>query len=154
MTMDPALKNLLVELGDHLLVGDMTFDADAGCALRFGDRMTVNLQYRPADDVFYLYADLGAPPPCVEIYRDLLAANLFWEGASGATLSLSGDDPPHVVLAQSFGWRGKTGAQFGGVVSTFANVAQDWSEMLSGETEAGARAPSPEAAEMVGLLRV
>jgi hypothetical protein len=136
MTIDPALKILLEELGQCLSLGEVALDAEGGCALRFGEKATVNLQYRPAEEEFYFYSDLGAPPASVALYQDLLAANLFWQGTAGATLSLSDDDPAHVVIAQAFGWRGRTGAELARAIDAFANMAQDWSEILAGETGA------------------
>jgi hypothetical protein len=147
-----GLKNLLAEIGQHFSVGDLRLDAEGAGALRFGARTIVNLQYRPEEDVFFLYALLGAPAPRLDIYRDLLAANLFWEGTSGATLALSHDDPPNVVLTQAFDWRGKTGAQFARTIEIFADVAGDWREMLSRESEDRQAAPSD--GEMAAIIRI
>jgi hypothetical protein len=154
MILEMGLTNLLVEIGEYFSVGDLRLDEEGSGALRFGARMIVNLQYRPGDDAFFLYAILGAPPPSLDLYRDLLAANLFWDGTSGATLSLSNDDPPNVVLTQAFDWRGKTGAQFAQTIETFAAVAQDWSEMLSGETADRPATPSPSSKEMSSMIRI
>lgn len=154
MQIDPSLQNMLSELGQHLSVGEVRLDAEARCAFRFGGRMTINLRFHAPDDQFCFYADLGAPAPSIEIYRDLLGANLFWRGASGATLSLSNDDPPHVILAQIFGWRGRTGAQFAREIETFANVAQDWAETLSGGSESGQTRLPQLGPEFTVLIRV
>ncbi|MGJ0508584.1 MAG: type III secretion system chaperone [Methylocystis sp.] len=154
MSIEMALRNLLAEIGQHFSFGELRLDEERGCALRFGGRTTVNLQYRDEDDAFYLYAILGAPPPRLETYRDLLGANLFWEGTSGATLSLSNDDPPRVVLSQAFDWRGKTGAQFARTIETFAAVVGDWAEMLSGESDRGQATAAPLNAEMAAMIRV
>jgi hypothetical protein len=154
MTLEMGLTNLLAEIGQYFAVGDLSLDEEGGGALRFGARTIVNLQYRPGEDVFFFYALLGAPAPDLDIYRDLLAANLFWSGTSGATLALSNDNPPNVVLTQAFDWRGKTGAQFARTIETFADVARDWSEMLSGESEDRSATSTPSATDMTAMIRI
>jgi len=131
MTSEPALALLIGELGDRMGLGELALDADGGCALRFDGRSVVNMQYRANEDALWFYSDLGVPASGPAIYADLLQANLFWRMTFGATLSLSGDDPPHVILAMPLAWRGLNGTQLAGTLETFLNTAEDWAELVA-----------------------
>ena len=94
MGSDLALTLLIYEPGDRMGLGDLALDADGGCALRFDGRSIVNMQYRANDDSLRFYCDLGVPARGPAVHADLLRGNLFWRTTFGATLSLSGDEPP------------------------------------------------------------
>lgn len=152
MPLDLALKIVLEELARDLSLGEIELDEDDGCALCFEHRMTVNLQYRHDEDVFFFYADLGAPSTRENLYKELLRHNLFWQTTKGATFSLSNGDPAHVLLAQSFRWRGKTGVEFARMIENFANVAQDWSDLFAAPQQPAP--PMPIGSAMEVLIRV
>ena len=76
----------------------LRLDDDGYCALRFDNEFTINFQY--GDNHQQLHgADLGIPARGEKLYLTLLQANLFWRLTMGATLSLSGDEPAHVIIA-------------------------------------------------------
>ncbi|MGJ0506638.1 MAG: type III secretion system chaperone [Methylocystis sp.] len=135
MQLDPALKSLMNELGDRLGVGAIAFNERGSLAIRLGDAPQINLQYRAEAEEFHLYADLGAPAAGPDVYGDLLRGNLFWRLTFGATLSLSGDDPPHVILAQAAPWRGETAETFAARLDSFANVAEDWAGIVAAKPD-------------------
>jgi hypothetical protein len=90
----------------------------------------------------------GVPASGPELYADLLRGNLFWRATLGATLSLSGDEPAHVILAQSIPWRGLNGIELTARLETFLNTVEDWEALMSdregdagGETSAAGHAP-------------
>lgn len=153
MTIDPALTTLMAELGQRMGLGELALDGDGGCALRFDGRSVVNLQYRANEDALWLYADLGEPASGPEIYADLLRGNLFWRTTFGATLSLSGDVPPHVIMALPTAWRGLNGAQLAAKLETFLNTVEDWSELVAsrgeGERTPGGRGPGDDPSQMI-----
>lgn len=153
MELDPALKGLMDELGERLGVGTIAFDENGGWALRLGDAPQVNLQYRADAEAFDLYADLGAPAAGPDLYGDLLRGNLFWGLTFGATLSLSGDDPPHVILAQAAPWRGQTAANFAARLERFANVAEDWAEVVSEKPDDDLDAPAAPSDDPHNIIR-
>jgi Tir chaperone protein (CesT) family len=128
---DPALAMLMAELGQRMGLGELALDADGACALRFDGRSVINLQHRPNEDALWLYADLGVPASGPALYGDLLRGNLFWRTTFGATLSLSGDEPPHVILALQIPWRGLTGAQLASRLESFLHTAEDWGELVA-----------------------
>jgi hypothetical protein len=155
MTVDPALQTLIAELGGRMGLGSLALDGDGACALRFDGRSVVNMQYRPREDELWLYADLGLPASGEELYADLLRGNLFWRATFGATLSLSGDEPPHVVMALPLAWRGKTGAELAGRLETFINTVEDWSELVAGRGETdGAAEDRGLAADLSVMIKI
>jgi Tir chaperone protein (CesT) family len=153
MTIDPTLQLLITELGQTMGLGDLTLDADGACAFRFDGRSVVNVQYRADTDALWLYADLGVPASGPKIYADLLRGNLFWRATLGATLSLSGDEPPHVVLALPTAWRGASGIELAKRLETFLNTAEDWQALIADgdddESPAASNVPTDDASVMM-----
>ena len=148
MTLDSGLELLISELGQKMGLGHLALDAEGACALRFDGRAIVNMQYRPDQDALWLYADLGIPASGPELYADLLRGNLFWRATLGATLSLSGDEPAHVILAQSMPWRGLNGNELAAKLETFLNTVEDWEALIAdregddgGDTSTAGHAP-------------
>lgn len=131
MNTPDRLQALVAELGLRLKLNELQLDTHGGCAIELDRRITVNLQYRELEDELWLYADLGlAPMRSTAFYESLLQANLFWRQTAGGTLSLSGDEPPHVVLARSLEWLRMDISSFGAAVETFVNAVEDWQEQL------------------------
>lgn len=159
MNTPERLQALLHELGQRMGLSQLQMDADGGCALELDQRMVVSLQYRETDDELWLYADLGPlPQRSPAFYEKLLQANLFWQQTSGATLSLSGDQPPHAVLARALHWLPMDGTRFGAAVETFVNTVEDWQVQLhqaetAAEVKAEDSAIAPIANAMELLLR-
>ena len=131
MTVDSALELLIAELGQKMGLGNLALDADGACALRFDGRCVVNMQYRPDQEALWLYADLGEPASGPDLYADLLRGNLFWRATLGATLSLSGDEPAHVILALPIPWRGLDGIELNAKLETFLNTVEDWEALVA-----------------------
>lgn len=131
MNTPQALVALVRELGQLLGLTDLQLDETGGCALVFDQRHTLSLQYRETENALWLYADLGAVRErSADRYELLLQANLFWQTTLGATLSLSGDTPPHVVLARALHWPGMGGSALVAAVTTFLHTVEDWQEKL------------------------
>jgi hypothetical protein len=149
MTSDPALALLIDELGERMGLGELALDGDGGCALRFDGRSVVNMQYRANEEALWFYSDLGVPASGPAIYADLLHANLFWQMTFGATLSLSGDEPPHVILALTVAWRGLDGAQLAAKLETFLNTAEDWAELVADRAFPETPPPDGDTAAMI-----
>ncbi len=158
MSAPERLQALLRELGQRMGLNQLQMDADGGCALELDQRMLVSLQYRETDDELWLYADLGpVPRRSPAFYERLLQANLFWQQTSGATLSLSGDQPPHAVLARALHWLPMDDTHFGAAVGTFIHSVEGWQDQLSQaeaatEVATGAAPSVPLAPAMASLL--
>ena len=142
MNTPERLQALLHDLGQQMGLSELRMDEHGGCGLELDQRMIDSLQYRETENELWLYADLG---PVVQrspaSYERLLQANLFWQATSGATLSLSADQPPHAVLARALHWMSLDDASFGMAVESFVNTVEDWQAQLhqaDPETEAGA----------------
>lgn len=154
MNTPERLQALLHELGQRMGLSQLQMDADGGCALELDQRMVVSLQYRETDDELWLYADLGpVPRRSPAFYEKLLQANLFWQQTSGATLSLSGDQPPHVVLAHALHWLPMDDTRLGAAMERFVNAVEEWQVQLSqAETAAEAKAEDSARAPMADAM--
>ena len=150
MNMDPQLIELVRELGAVMAFDDLTLDGNGACAVRFDGRTVVNLQGRGASDSLWLFADLGPVSGGVELYADLLRGNLFWRATLGATISLSGDEPPHVIMTLPLVWRGLNGEQLALKLETFVNTLEDWAGLL--EDGRAADLPPQSAAMSMDML--
>ena len=152
MNIDPQLVVLVQELGAVMGLDKLALDAEGACAVRFDGRTVVNLQCHDALDSLWLFADLGPVSGGAEVYADLLRGNLFWRATLGATISLSGDEPPHVIMTLPVAWRGLNGEQLALRLETFVNTIDDWAELLQAGRTAELSAESA-AVSMEMLLR-
>lgn len=153
MDIDPALRMLIDELGSRMGLDGLALDDDGATSLRFDGRTIVNLQYRPSEEVLLLYTDLGAPAAGEALYGDLLRGNLFWRSTLGATLSLSGDEPPHVILASTVAWRGLDGPRLAARMETFIATAEDWGEVVAESPEAATGVEAPAVEDFATMIR-
>ena len=154
MDLDPALRSLMTDLGAQMGLSDLALDDQGSLALRFDDSLVVNLQAVAEGDLLLFYADLGPPAAVEQIYPALLRGNLFWRTTLGATLSLTNDEPPYVVLAQETRWRGQ---DLGGIVAfleRFLHTAEDWLEVVRGGGDAELEPTSATASDHAIGLRV
>ena len=154
MDLDPALRSLIADLGAQMGLGDLALDDHGSLALSFDDSLVVNLQAVADDDLLLLYADLGPPGAGERIYPALLRGNLFWRATLGATLSLTGDEPPHVVLAQETRWRGQDLGEMVAFLERFLHTAEDWLEVVRGGGDAELEPTSATASDHAIGLRV
>jgi len=144
MSIDSKLIELVRELGHLMDFDDLALDANDACAVRFDGRTVVNLQCRKESDSLWLFSDLGPVSGSAKIYADLLRGNLFWRMTQGATISLSGDEPPHVIMTLPVAWRGLSGEQLSFNLETFVNTLEDWTELLKEGHVADMQPQSPD----------
>lgn len=125
------LRSLISELGSRMNLPALKLDESGGCALEFNERITVSFQYREPENELWMYAILGhIPEGRPELYEKLLQANLFWRHTFGATLSLSGDAPPKVVLARPLHVTSLDELSISNAVEIFLNTAIEWQARL------------------------
>ncbi|MEJ0035234.1 MAG: type III secretion system chaperone [Gammaproteobacteria bacterium] len=92
-------NELLAALGRTLTVEGLRLGAeDNSCVLLFDANLTLNIEYDEPGErlVFSIYLDTLPTGPCEPLLRELLAANLYWIGAAGATLCL--ESPNGAIL--------------------------------------------------------
>lgn len=152
MNIDPQLVVLVQELGAVMGFDNLALDAEGACAVRFDGRTVVNLQCHDELDSLWMFADLGPVSGSAEAYADLLRGNLFWRATLGATISLSGDEPSHVIMTLPVAWRRLNGEQLSLRLETFVNTIDDWAELLQAGRTAGLPAESA-AVSMEMLMR-
>ena len=132
MSIPSHLRSLISELGSRMNLPALKLDESGGCALEFNERITVSLQYREPESQLWMYAILGhIPEGRPELYAKLLQANLFWRHTFGATMSLSGDEPPNVVLARPLHLTSLDEHSLSNAVELFLNTATDWQTRLA-----------------------
>ena len=133
MLIDPALHQLINEFGQTMRLSDLKLDNDGGCAVRLDKKLVVNLQCREVERELWFYVDMGTPATGSKIYADLLRGNLFWSATFGATLSLSGDAPPHIIITLPISWYGMDGSTLLKQLEIFVNAVEEWSEYIANE---------------------
>ena len=131
---DATPQTLIEELGQQLGLGPLRLDDQGFCALRFDDTLLINIQYWADGEQLVLFADLGPPAGGVKLYPVLLKANLFWRTTLGATLSLSEDDPPHVIIALQQACQSLDAGQLSTLLERFVNTVEDWTEVVKNAT--------------------
>lgn len=87
-----AFQALIAELGQSLGVAGLSAGEDGYLGLTI-DKIDVHIQYEAEDDIVVLFCRLQEVDPDRRdaIYSMLLAANVFWQGAQGATFSADYD---------------------------------------------------------------
>jgi hypothetical protein len=131
MQIDTALNQLIDEFGQTMRLSDLKLDNAGGCAIRLDKKLVINLQCRESEHELWFYADMGAPVTGSKIYADLLRGNLFWSATFGATLSLSGDDPAHIIMTLPIAWQGMDGTELLKQLEIFVNAVEEWSQYIS-----------------------
>jgi hypothetical protein len=147
---------LLAELAGRLRLPALAPDAWGTCAIRFGGALTVNLRPGWDDpDTLWLVCSLGAIEPDAATCAALLRGNLPWRQAQGATLGLSDESPPRVLLSRSLRWRGLDGAGLAASLEDFVAAAHSWQQRLAqppgGHQDPATAGRAPHARERDGL---
>jgi len=129
---DRELVELISDFGDMIGCQGLALDSVGRCSLLIGEDITLDLMFVGESDTLVCYVDLGTLErnKGETLYPLFLEANLLWGGTAGATLSISDDTPPHVVLAQPYAWSGTTAAQFHEMVEEFLKTANRWRDLI------------------------
>ena len=87
-----AFQALVAELGQSLGMAGMAAGEDGYIGLTI-DKLDVHLQYEAEEDTVVLFCRLQEADPDRRdvVYGMLLAANVLWQGANGATFSADPD---------------------------------------------------------------
>lgn len=106
-------------------------DAEGYCAMSF-DELVVHFQYDSEDNSLTLFSRIGiADEDRLEgIYAMLLAANMFWQGTKGATLSVE-PEGQMVFIADRRDVAYLSDASFREWLGAFVNIAEYWSDRLA-----------------------
>lgn len=126
MTSDPGLQLLLNQFAQSIGMPDLMLNEEGQCAVRFSG--TITLEMSADEGRLLVYSDVGNVTPGTEdqLYPSLLQANLFWHSTHGATLSITDDQPPRVILAAQYDWMHLTPVQFEAHIEHFVDTAEKW----------------------------
>jgi hypothetical protein len=129
MSLD-SYRGLLSDFGGAIGLADLAPDDEGYCALRFND-LPVHLQYDGEKDEIVAFSRIGtANEEMLEvIYGMLLGANLFWQGARGATLSVEPDTD--TVFIADHRPAGLPDAAFQAWLGEFVDIAECWRDRLA-----------------------
>jgi hypothetical protein len=124
-----AFAELIRNFGQSIGLAEATPDADGYCAMSF-DELVVHFQY-DADDVV-IFSRLGeVDEDRVEgIYGMLLAANMFWQGTKGGTISVEPDSRV-AFIADRRPLAYTSDATFRDWLSGFIDIAEHWTDRLA-----------------------
>ena len=148
MDIDPTLQQLITAFGEILQMSGLVLDEDGFCGLQFDSIIPVNIQLDVSNNTLVLFADLGLLPEERKhaLADAMLRANRFWRATSGATLSLTDDQPAAVILALPLVWERLSAVELSLSVERFVNTAGDWIKILDegpGETPPADLTPNP-----------
>jgi len=132
-----AFQALITELGQSLGVAGLSAGDDGYLGLTI-DKLDVHIQYEADDDVVVLFCRLQEVDPDRRdaIYSMLLAANVFWQGAEGATFSAD-YDTGRVFLADR---RARAVLDVGSLsawIERFADTAVYWHARIETANDGG-----------------
>lgn len=130
-------QKIIAAFGQSIGLQDAAPDEEGYCAMSFDD-LVVHLQYTADDDQLTLYTRLGeVDEDRVEgIYGMLLAANMFWQGTQGATLSVE-PDLRIVFLADKQTVGSLSDSSFSEWLALYVRVAEYWQQRLKTANEGG-----------------
>jgi hypothetical protein len=134
MLVPAALAILIRELGEKMDLGNLSLDADGACAIKLDQRFLIHFQYRESQDQLWFYADIGVPIDGDAIYHDLLRGNLFWDATKGATISLSLDEPAHIIMTIALKWKAMDCLGLAKHLENFVNTVEDWTKFITGNS--------------------
>ena len=129
MSLD-SYRGLLSDFGGGIGLAGLAPDEEGYCALAFDD-LPVHLQYDPEKDEIVAFSRIGTADEdrLEEIYGMLLGANLFWQGARGATLSVEPDTS--TVFIADHRPAGLPEAAFQAWLGEFVDIADHWRGRLA-----------------------
>ena len=129
MSLD-SYRGLLSDFGGAIGLADLAPDEEGYCALTFDD-LPVHLQHDPEKDEIVAFSRIGtADEDRLEgIYGMLLGANLFWQGARGATLSV--EPYTSTVFIADRRPAGLSDAIFREWLGEFVEIAEFWQGRLA-----------------------
>ena len=133
------VNHVLAEFATRVGLGTCQLDDEGGAQFAIDD-VLVSLLLDDDAKALLLLASVGHPEPGAEIYGKLLDANLFWDGAGGATLArvpASGA----IVLQRSLRWDDIEIGEFEAALQRFVDAAERFARRLN-ETDEEAETPS------------
>ncbi|MBC05405.1 type III secretion system chaperone [Thalassospira sp.] len=128
-------KNLITEFGKSAGLDQLTVTEDGTCAIRFDDRITLNIERDAVKDVTHLYVVLANAEQSLsaEKMRMMLCGNLFGHDTGGATLALD-DNQREIVLCRYLDFDIPDVATLTKIIEKLAQSADQWIEKLDKAT--------------------
>lgn len=135
--MTRSYADLIAAFGAALGQPDLAADEHGTCAFTVDDDATVFIQQRD-DDTVLVFAEVGRLPNDAAA-RELLAANLFGQGAAGGNIGLA-PDTGLVIMSRQEPLRGLDHTELATILEVFLDLLGHWRAALPnlGAAEASA----------------
>lgn len=130
MSLD-LLKSLVKELGQVIQLPDLAPDEDGYCCLSFDEKITVHIQLDKDTNNLTFFTEIGQIEDVhkLDIYEQLLEANVFWLGTHGATLGVNTS-----TMMANLGYQEPIQSldfqRFQQLLEGFVNTAESWIDKL------------------------
>jgi hypothetical protein len=152
-----AFKERIEAFGRSIGLQGAVPDDEGYCAMSFDD-LTVHFQYDDGDATIFSRLGEVDEDRLEGIYGMLLAANMFWQGTKGATLSVE-PDSRIVFIATHKPVEALTDEAFRIWLGSFVDIADYWQRRLAtansgGPLEDGDDATAPDAPSGAPMIRV
>lgn len=140
-------KNLITDFGKSAGLDHLTITEDGTCAIRFDDRITLNIERDPIKDVTHLYVVLANAQQSLsaEKMRLMLCGNLFGHDTGGATLALD-ENQQEIVLCRYVDFDIPDVATLTSIIEKMAQAADQWIEKIDKTNPAKAQSAAPKTA--------
>lgn len=124
-------NSFLQELGAQTGFSGLAADEEGFCIFKIDNSIVLTIQYEQKTEKVVLFAEAGQVDPAFEkhVSRDLLAANYFWTGTGGATLSMHAGGC--VMLAYQTPIDRMSFPDFQQTLETFINSVEFWKNRLT-----------------------
>jgi hypothetical protein len=121
-------------------------DEDNSCVLLFDGELALNVEYDESEErlVFSIHIAHLPKENATPLLQELLAANLYWIGAGGATLAL--DTPSgSILMIHASRVKELDDAHFERIVENMLNMAERWRKRVVAHHTGMTQDPGPDA---------
>lgn len=126
------VQKLFDEVSAHTGMPKIDLADDNSAALPFGEGMLLHIHYRAEIPEVDFTVPVGSVPAKKKaaVYEQLLAANFYWVGTSGATLSYQ-EELDEVIIQYREDTENLTATRLQRVMEGFLSVAMKWKARLA-----------------------
>ena len=124
-------SQFIQQLGGELGLPDLQFSEDLTARLVVGEDVVVDLEWNADTQTLHIYSALGhVGEENAGLMREMLSANLFGVGTTGAVLAID-DAQREVVLCREFETETLDVPRFAGQLKSFVERAAYWTERVA-----------------------
>ncbi|WP_299009080.1 type III secretion system chaperone [uncultured Shewanella sp.] len=116
---------------------NIQLDKNGYCCLNFKEDLLLNIQWHKNSErvVFYIHCGVLTEDGNIEIYRDLLGANLFWQDSGGATLAVDKESNEVWLMDKKLLASFDNVNDFSRYITSIVNIAEQWQRRLTSQSK-------------------